>query len=349
MMLEAGTLLNNSAAGVMACAIAGIANGSFAAPMKRIKIWKWEHIWLVYSLFAYGILPSALALLLAPRVITHVISGAGTAVFRVALFGALWGFGSVLFGLSLVRLGLAVGNAFISSLIVLLGSLGPVLAGGVAVNRRDMIAFMLTLGPLIGGIILCGAAAASRERAKVDGTRGRHGNAVVGILLAAASGVLSSLLNIGFAAGDSLAAAARAQAVPAPLDTLAIWIPILAGGLMVNLLFTGRLIQKGRSWKSFHTTPEAAGAWAKSFAMAVLWFGAIFAYGSGAMMMGPTGPMYGWAMAVGGSIIAANLWGLATGEWRGSGPRPKWMMAIATALLIISFVILAAQRGGSAT
>ncbi len=39
----------------------GLLNGSFAAPMKRLSVWRWENIWLVYSIVGLLILPWAIA------------------------------------------------------------------------------------------------------------------------------------------------------------------------------------------------------------------------------------------------------------------------------------------------
>jgi hypothetical protein len=33
--------------------LAGGMNGSFAAPMKRVRGWEWEHTWLVWASWPY--------------------------------------------------------------------------------------------------------------------------------------------------------------------------------------------------------------------------------------------------------------------------------------------------------
>src|SRR2546426_530160 len=75
----------NAVAGVLACAIAGLMNGSFAVPMKRIQQWKWEHIWFAYTLFANALLPCALALAIAPGIFSILASAPGLAL-RVMFF-----------------------------------------------------------------------------------------------------------------------------------------------------------------------------------------------------------------------------------------------------------------------
>jgi L-rhamnose-H+ transport protein len=344
-VFETNPIAGNPAAAIIACAVAGLCNGSFAVPMKQIKTWRWEHIWLVYSVLAYGILPLALALALAHRIVIEVLPGSGPMALQVAFFGTLWGSGAVLFGLSLLRLGIAVGNALISSVIVLVGSVGPLLIGAAEMSRRALLEFLLGLAPLIAGIVLCAAASVKRDAAKAftgEKTRARSQSAV-GILMAMVAGILSSMLNIGFASGSALAEQAQLQGYPPQLAALAIWVPALAGGLMVNLSYTGWLIQRADSWRTLYSTGSARSSWLPCFIMAALWFGAILLYGYGATAMGPTGAVYGWAMTVGSSILASNIWGAATGEWRGAGSIPKVLMAAASVLFITSFVILATQ------
>jgi L-rhamnose-H+ transport protein len=152
------------------------------------------------------------------------------------------------------------------------------------------------------------------------------------------------MLNVGFASGGALAEQAKIQGYSTQLSTLAIWTPALAGGLVVNLIYTGWLVQRGGTWKWFYSTADAGSSWLRCLIMAALWFGAIFLYGYGASTMGQAGTVYGWAMTVGTSILVSNIWGAVTGEWRGAGRKPKVLMAVATVLLIGSFVLLAIQR-----
>jgi L-rhamnose-H+ transport protein len=166
----------------------------------------------------------------------------------------------------------------------------------------------------------------------------------VGILIAVASGILSAMLNIGFALGSPLAESARLQGHSGVLATLAIWVPALGGGLAVNLVYTGLLIHHGRRWSWFYSVAEAGQSWTRCLGMGLLWFGAIFAYGYGASLMGTSGTVYGWAMTAGGSILTSNAWGAATGEWQGAGGRAKILMVMGTVLLLLSFVLVTVQR-----
>ena len=49
--------------------------------------------------------------------------------------------------------------------------------------------------------------------------------------------------------------------------------------------------------------------------MGVMWMGGIGLYGVGARSLGPLGPSLGWAMLMASMVLAANVFGLLTGEW----------------------------------
>jgi hypothetical protein len=78
---------------------------------------EWEDIWLVYSLWAMGLLPVGLALLFSKGTIPQELARDPGLAIKVATFGALWGMGSLLFGFSLVRLGMAISNALVNGIV----------------------------------------------------------------------------------------------------------------------------------------------------------------------------------------------------------------------------------------
>lgn len=334
-------------AGFLAMMLAGVSNGSFAAPAKHIPVWKWEHTWFVYSLSAMGILPLGLALFLAPSVLGEVIGKNLVVAFQVGAFGISFGIGALLFGLSLARLGMAISNAMVNGICVLLGSIGPLLIGAAELNSRGKIILFLGLFILSISLVLC--AAASMARDKAQGATNRQAipfkSSLLGIMIATASGILSSMLNTGFAFGGPLVQKATTLGHSPLLASLAVWIPVLLGGLLINLTYTSFLIQRQQSWRLFWNGKHVTSCWARSFSMGLLWFSAIFIYGYGVSLVGSVGLVYGFAAITAASILTSSLWGAVTGEWQNSGRKPKLMMLVSTLLLLISFVILTTQGG----
>ena len=105
--------------------LAGLLNGSFAAPMKRMPAWRWENSWLVFAVTGLIVFPWIITLGTVPQV-SAVYSGSSTAtLWKVVLFGIAWGVGSTLFGIGITRVGMALGFAIILGITASFGSLFP--------------------------------------------------------------------------------------------------------------------------------------------------------------------------------------------------------------------------------
>src|ERR1017187_2940738 len=103
----------------------GLLNGSFALPMKRMPGWKWENTWLVYSLVGMVAGPGVFALITVPQLGQVFREASWHTLILVAAFGLGSGTGSMLFGLGIARMGLALGFAIILGTTAALGSILP--------------------------------------------------------------------------------------------------------------------------------------------------------------------------------------------------------------------------------
>jgi L-rhamnose-H+ transport protein len=334
---------------MIAIGVGGISNGSFPAPSKRLSRWKWEHIWLIYSFCAMGFLPISIAAFYDHGLILSILRNNATTTTKVAGFGLLFGLGSVLFGISLARLGIAITNALVSGVIIFLGSLGPLMIGTAHIDFRHLVWLISGLALLVVSLALCAGASLSRDRVRSPSSTELPSvtASFIAVFTAVAAGTFSSFLNVGFAFGTGLASAAKSQGCPSQLASLTIWVPALFGGLILNMGYPIYLLLRDKSWPLLFEGSHCGGYWLRSALMGLLWFSAILLYGYGASMMGSTGPVYGWALGSGSSILTSNTWGAIAGEWRGSGLTPKCLMLLSTALLLGSFVVLAAKRAPS--
>lgn len=338
-------IIGNSAKGVATVLAAGVSNGSFPAPSKSIAAWQWEHIWFVYSLWAMGLLPVGLGFLFSNGSIPAELARDPSLVLKVALFGFLWGVGSLLFGVSLPRLGMAITNALVNGIVAFLGSLGPLLLGSVQLRFERLVWLTGGLTLLILSLILCAAASVTRDHAQraVSRASGSRSQSIGAVLVATMAGIMSAMLNIGFVLGAPLSHRAVQAGCPSSLATVAIWVPALLGGLVFNMGYPVWKIFARGSWATLFCGRNMASPWIRSSFMGVLWFGAILLYGIGASLMGNDGAVYGWVLIVAVSILASNGWGVVTGEWKDCGVKPKALMSVSTGLLILSLILLAAK------
>src|SRR5690348_13346048 len=102
--------------GLLLTLLAGLLSGNCMLPMKFVRRWPWENTWLVFSVVSLVILPWTLALAVVNGVGAVYAALPSSAFVAPLAFGAGWGIAQVLFGLSIARLGLALGYAIIVGL-----------------------------------------------------------------------------------------------------------------------------------------------------------------------------------------------------------------------------------------
>ena len=113
--------------GFLLVLIAALLQGSFILPMTFVKGWSWEHTWATFSFSGMLVFNWIITLLLVPDIFRVYGASPLHDLLVLALFGAGWGVGAVLFGLGMDRLGMALGYPVIMGLIAALGALIPLL------------------------------------------------------------------------------------------------------------------------------------------------------------------------------------------------------------------------------
>ncbi len=98
-------------AGVFLVMVAGLMSGTCMLPSKFVRAWKWENVWLVFSMVSLVIIPWILAFVF----VDHLVETYRALTFQQLaipiLLGAGWGIAQILFGVSVKRLGLGIAYA----------------------------------------------------------------------------------------------------------------------------------------------------------------------------------------------------------------------------------------------
>lgn len=318
--------------------LAGFCSGNSMLPMKFARRWQWENIWLVFSLFSLVILPWALALLLAGNLRGLYSSLLPGQLLLPFLLGAGWGVAQVLFGLSIARLGQALGFAIIISLGSLGGTLVPLIFRNRAVLGTSSGALILFgLAVMVAGIVLSARAGSRREQ----GVKRETGSGYAMVLaLAILCGLLAPMINYSFVFGQDIAARAIQLGVSPIRAPYTVWPVTLAGGLLPNLAYCLFLLTKNNTWKVFRGPwlPDAGYA----VLMAVLWMGALAVYGVASVCLGALGTSIGWGLIQIFTIMTANVGGLLAGEWTAAPKSARRTLYAGLALLTVATVMLAA-------
>lgn len=322
--------------------LASIFQGSFGLGMKFMAPLKWEAWWLVHAAVAMLLFPLGWALLVVPDLFNIIAEAPTGAIWSGMLFGFLWGIGGILFGKSIPHIGMSLTYGIVMGVCSAVGSLIPFFQ---LENATALPAFPYVVGGVILmliGVAITAYAGVKRDMASDEGA-GLTVNLKLGLTIALLSGVLSALLNVGFVNAQAVGQTAEAAGVPVRNTSLAIWVVVLLGAFVMNAGYAVYLLIKNRSWSSF-STPNAGKAYLWSVIAGLLWFGALGVYGQGATLMGDMGPVIGWPILLGVSLIVSNLWAYLNKEWQNASGPFVWLLA-GLAVLIAATLVLGYANG----
>jgi len=320
--------------------LAGVLGGSYVTPSKSIRKLAWDQTWLIYCFVGMVALPVALACALAPKLFEIVFPSNPRVVLNVALCGAGWGVGASLFGLSIPRLGFAMAFAIVAGVVTLLGSIGPVLVGAAKIEEGQVGGLAIGLAVLLAGIGVCTWASILRDREKNAGKlqAGSLGSSVLGVGIAVLAGVLSAMLNTGFAYGGELISRAEEMGISPAAASMAVWVPALSAGFVINFVTVSWRVTKAAGWTNYVEAPLAD--WIKAGSLGVLWFASIVIYSVSSLALGQSGTVHGWAINGGVAILTSAYWGVRTGEWNGADAKSRQIALVGVALFVIAFAVL---------
>ena len=336
--------MTGTASGLILVTTAGIANATFALPMKFARRWAWENIWLAWTLFALVLLPVATAVVSIPSLgAVYRDAGAG-AVDVVMLCGAGWGLAQVLFGLSIDAIGIGLTFSIVLGVSAAVGSLIPL------IRLQHTSRGSSVVGPILPGIVLvlagvfvCAIAGRMRERAQ-GGSAAKRKSFGVGLAMALCSGLCAACMNFGVAFGAPILRSATAHGAGAQQVVNAVWLPLLMAGAIPNIAYCVYLLTRKRSWVNFRSpqTPAYVGLAA---VMGILWFFSTALYGVATTQLGALGVVVGWPVFMSLIVVTAGILGILTGEWRNSGTRPVGLQTVGMLLLVMAVVMLSRAQG----
>jgi L-rhamnose-H+ transport protein len=335
-----GLVLTIVSGTMMTCAI---------VPMKFVRRWQWENIWLLYIGFGQVVFPLLLIRVTAPGAWAVFASAKPSALIAASLFGLGWGIGNVLSGIGYTMLGVGLGLTIILGLTASLGSLIPLavlfperLASPAAVALYSGVVVLLA------GLILCFHAGnlrqAHRSKEEISGGADLQafgkGDLRTGVIICIGSGILSSMLNLAFIFGDDIRTTAlrRGMSEIAAVNTL--WLPIFLFGFAPTLVYCSYLFIRNGSWRSF-LQPATGSNWFIGMLMGLLFVTGLSLYGIGSLRLGAMGPVVGFPVYTSAMVLSANAAGVLTGEWRGS-PRSAYTYELLGILLLIGSITVIA-------
>jgi len=300
---------------------------SFYAPIEKVKKWSWETTWAVAGFFSWILLPIGFSLLLLPHFHAFYAALPAGLMWRVALFGAMWGVGNVSYGLTMRHLGISLGIGVAIGVVLVVGTLTPpILHGQYAAlflsrsgvwNMAGMIAALL-------GIAVVSYAGHLKERQ--FGREVKEFNVRLGLALAVMCGIFSSGFSFALDAGTPIRDAALVAGVNPLYARLPTYVLIMGGGAIVNLsyCFFRLAFKPSLSLRADLAQPRSILFKNASMAAAggIMWYFQFFFYAWGEANIPARLNYVNWMLHMSGYVLFGGIVGLALGEWAGVSTRP---------------------------
>jgi len=199
-----------------------------------------------------------------------------------------------------------------------------------------------------------------------------------GLLVATFCGIMSACFAYGLAAGDPIKELTVRHGTPSLWQGLPVLVVLLLGGFTTNFIWCLVLNIKNRTGYQYfqseirgpvppreeeYVLETATDAPAEEMAVAIAiakqpatrapmranylfsalagttWYMQFFFYTMGETKMGRF-KFSSWTLHMASIIIFSTLWGIALKEWKGVGPRTKWLVALSLFVLVASTVIV---------
>lgn len=339
--------------GVLFHFIGGFASGSFYMPYKKVRQWSWESYWIIGGLFSWLIVPPLAAWLTVPG-FTRLIAEASPQVIRYTLlFGVLWGFGGLTYGLGVRYLGMSLGNSVVLGFCSAFGALVPSLYYNLypAEGKTTLNDLLYTgwgrivlcgVALCLLGIYICGKAGMRKEQELSDEEKKgsvEEFHLARGLVVAIFSGIMSACFNFGIEAGKPLAAAAVSAGMNPLYQNNVTYVVLLWGGLATNFIWSVILNYRHRSFGDY-TNPRSPllRNYLYSALAGTTWFLQFFFYGMGESKLGNGASS--WILHMAFIILVANAWGILLKEWSKVSARTRNTFIGGLAAIIFSVLLV---------
>ncbi len=338
----------NPVAGILLIALGSIGAASFYVPLKKVKEWSWESYWIVQGVAAWLIAPWVFALIFVPNgeLIPIIKESPSSARLMSTVFGVLWGFGGLTFGLSMRYLGVALGQSIALGLCAAFGTIIPaVVAGQNLFGSRAGILTMVGVAVTVAGIAIIGYAGALKSREMTEEQKRAAVKEFAlkkGILIAIFAGIMSACFNFGFEAGKPIEDVALAHGTNPLFQKNPSLIFILFGGFITNLVYCGYLNIRNKTYTDYYTSTGSVllNNLFFTFLAGFLWFLQFHFFGMGSSKLPAGMAVFGWSILMALNIAISNIWGIVLKEWKGVNNRTIVILVIGIIVLILSAFVV---------
>jgi L-rhamnose-H+ transport protein len=330
--------------------IAGLINGSFAAPMKFMTRWEEENIWLIFSFWGFIILPWITIMVMAPNALAVLGALPQELLWTMMLGGIAFGLGQICFALSFRYIG--IGLAFVIN--ISMGTAGsaliPLLWHKGIMGTPYSYAQMAGIVVFVLAVTIGAAAGAARDRHKKElgeipmgeekVKRIKTGKLFLGVVLAILAGAGSVCQGVTYIwANPTVSKIAVDNGVGALASGVIAWVVIFSAAWIPYFIYFLMLNVKNRSFGKL----KAAGSgmyWFWLILMGVGYWGSLVFFSKASEVIGgDLAPTIAWPLFMVFIILTSNLWSWKSKEWEHAGNSAATKMIVSLALFVVAIVV----------
>jgi L-rhamnose-H+ transport protein len=329
------------ASGLLLAICCGFCWGIFLAPIRILKAWEWENIWIVWCVFATLVGPWAIAFWAVPHFVEVNQDVGARILLLTSAVGAVSGMAGFLYSYTVPVLGLGLATSLNAGASMAMSMLPLVALHRETILHRSGVLTIFGVILSAAGTWLCGTGGTLREKeldhqkspAESDNTRPTFFRCLV---LAIVAGAIGSGMNIALAFPNPIFDVAHKYGSSSFGAATAFLAPYLAGAFFSNVAYAGRLLRKNNTFSHFFASGSLRCLLCSIF-MAALFLLGEYSYAGAVALLGPFGAVITWGLSAAAMILTSGLWDLFQGEWRRQAARA---MALGVGTLILAVVTL---------
>ena len=345
-MVIADTILTPPLFGMLLFMLGGLVGAVFPICFKKVSRWSHETYWLVFVLHGLLLVPLIYGVVTVPSFF-GVLAQTPPAIFwRCIGFGAIWGCGSLCFGLTLRYLGVGLAVALVNGICAAIGTLLPPLVKGQGADFFRDTSSMITLASvfvMILGITVVGLAAVNKDHALTAEEKKKaipDYHFKKGMVMALIAGITSASMNFGLQAGDGIAVIATQMGTSEMWKGIPVMFLTMFGGSLTGVVWCLWQIRKNKSYTQYFDRSRPL--W-RNWLWAGVLPGLIWAIQPVSLKMGEpmmgSNAYVGFAIVMGMAFLFGTLIGIFAGEWKGTGKKTYRLLFLGLSILVLSAVL----------
>lgn len=333
--------------GIFWALIAAVMLGFYALPSKYLTNFTVDNTWGGFWLLAMFIVPIASTFALVKHLGDTYAQVSSVILLTVIALSILWGVGNLLWGISISKIGMALGFSLLIGITTLVGSILPFLISGL--DKLGTNGGMLILAGILVimlGIIANGKAGLLREKFENQDSEEKKDSSVMktGIIMCVIGGLCAAGFNLSYHVADNIGhigAISQSQYGNEPwIARLAVMLPSFIGSGLATVGYFIFQLSKNKSWGNFSAKGSLKNC-SLLLIMALVYCASLIIYGLGAYKLGELGTSVGFAIFQSGCIMVANLLGIITGEWKNAGKQSRSWLFSGLVIMCVGIVIIA--------